>query len=97
MSTRPIRRTLVINEPTRVQKRRRQSAPLIPPTINFNVDSSPSGEEVTLNLAPKMLLPPNTMEVVISGRRAEMAANQEPTAQPSVSRGSGPLIPPKLW
>ena len=90
------RRTLVINEPTRVQKRR-QSAPLIPPTINFNVDSSLSGEEVTLNVAPKMLLPPNTMEVVVSGRRAELAANQEPADPPSVSRGSGPLIPPKLW
>ena len=62
--------SLVINEPHKVQVRRSQ--PLIPPSLFPNDDSSSSGEEVTLNVAPKMLLPPNTMEVVIGGRRAEI-------------------------
>lgn len=75
---------------------RPKSQPLIPPTINYNEDSSLSGDAVTLNVAPNMLLPPNTMEVVINARRRELAANQQPSSQPPVSIGSGPLIPPKM-
>ncbi len=71
MSKRPNRRTLVINEPTRVQ-RRRNSFPLIPITTNDFNDSSFAGE-TSLKIAPGLLLPPNTMEVIIneSRRRAE--------------------------
>ena len=90
-------RALVINNPFTI--RTRKSAPLIPPTINFNDDSSRSREAVTLNVAPNMLLPPNTMEVVINARKADLAATvpRQSAHQVSWNPSSGPLIPPKLW
>lgn len=88
---------LVLNSPFTI--RLGQSVPLIPPTINFNVDSSLLGEEITLKVSPDMLLPPNTMEVVINARMAELAAAEPRQATHRLlgNPNSGPLIPPKLW
>lgn len=90
--------TLVINEPTRVQARQHTpTAPLIPPKLSDIEESSfPGG--TTLNFDPNMLLPPNTLEVLVNCRLAELAEEQKHNHQPQVEScgcsDSGPLIPP---
>lgn len=91
--------TFVINEPFRIRTRR-QSQPLIPPPLFRTVDESPPAGASTLNYDPNMLLPPNTMEVIVNCHRADHAKEQQRERQsdskPVTSRGSGPLIPPKM-
>ncbi len=77
----------------------RKSPPLIPPTmadilgLNSVVTNEADGPDYGSGLPL-----PRTVEIIANERQAEWKASAGQSAEGSSdSRGSGPLIPPKLW